>query len=67
MIPEAEATGRCEIRPQSFVYQVALNKHARTTGVHYFDRHKRDQFQKAKAVVVSANGAETASAMARAS
>jgi choline dehydrogenase-like flavoprotein len=28
--------------------------------VHYFDRHKRDQFQKAKAVVVSANGAETA-------
>jgi choline dehydrogenase-like flavoprotein len=28
--------------------------------VHYFDRHKRDQFQKARAVVVSANGAETA-------
>ena len=60
MIPEAEATGRCEIRPHSYVYQVALNKRGRTTGVHYFDRHKRDQFQKAKAVVVSANGAETA-------
>ena len=60
MIPEAEATGRCEIRPHSYVYQVALNKRGRTTGVHYFDRHKRDQFQKAKAVVVSANGGETA-------
>ena len=60
MIPEAEATGRCEIRPHSYVYQVALNKRGRTTGVHYFDRHKRDQFQKARAVVVSANGGETA-------
>jgi choline dehydrogenase-like flavoprotein len=60
MIPEAEATGRCEIRPRSYVYQVALNKRGRTTGVHYFDGHKRDQFQKAKAVVVSANGGETA-------
>jgi choline dehydrogenase-like flavoprotein len=60
MIPEAEATGRCEIRPHSYAYQVALNKRGRTTGAHYFDRHKRDQFQKAKAVVVSANGAETA-------
>jgi choline dehydrogenase-like flavoprotein len=60
MIPEAEATGRCEIRPHSYVYQVALNKRGRTTGVHYFDGHKRDQFQKSKAVVVSANGGETA-------
>jgi choline dehydrogenase-like flavoprotein len=59
MIPEAEATGRCEIRPHSYVYQVALNKRGRTTGVHYFGQHKHDQFQKARAVVVSANGAET--------
>jgi choline dehydrogenase-like flavoprotein len=59
MIPEAEATGRCEIRPHSYVYQVALNKRGRTTGVHYFDEDKHDQFQKARAVVVSANGAET--------
>jgi choline dehydrogenase-like flavoprotein len=59
MIPEAEATGRCEIRPHSYVYQVALNERGRTTGVHYFDQLKHDQFQKARAVVVSANGAET--------
>jgi choline dehydrogenase-like flavoprotein len=59
MIPEAEATGRCEIRPHSYVYQVALNKSGRTTGVHYFDGNKHQQFQKARAVVLSANGGET--------
>jgi choline dehydrogenase-like flavoprotein len=60
MIPEAERTGRCEIRPMSYVFNVALNKSGRTSGVHYYDAHKREQFQKAKAVVLSANGAETA-------
>jgi choline dehydrogenase-like flavoprotein len=59
MIPEAELTGRCEIRPQSYVFNVALNKRGRTTGVQYFDADKREQFQKARAVVLSANGAET--------
>jgi choline dehydrogenase-like flavoprotein len=59
MIPEAEATGRCEVRPHSYVHEVALNKQGRATGVHYFDQQGHDQFQKAKAVVVSANGAET--------
>src|SRR6202034_3031247 len=60
MIPEAEATGRCEVRAESYVFTVALNAAGRTTGVHYFDRDKRERFQKARAVVVSANGAETA-------
>jgi choline dehydrogenase-like flavoprotein len=59
MIPEAEATGRCEIRPHSYVFNVALNKRGRTTGVEYFDQSGAQQFQKAKAVVLSANGAET--------
>jgi choline dehydrogenase-like flavoprotein len=59
MIPEAEASGRCEIRAHSYVHRIALNKRGRTTGVHYFDGDKREQFQKAKAVVISANGAET--------
>ena len=59
MIPEAEATGRCEVRAESYVFNVALNAAGRTTGVHYFDRDKREHFQKARAVVVSANGAET--------
>ena len=59
MIPEAEATGRCEIRPHSYVFNVALDKRGRTTGVLYFDRDKHERFQKARAVVLSANGAET--------
>jgi choline dehydrogenase-like flavoprotein len=60
MIPEAEATGRCEIRPHSYVFQVALNRAGRARGVVYFDADKREHLQKARAVVLSANGAETA-------
>jgi choline dehydrogenase-like flavoprotein len=59
MIPEAEATGRCEVRAESYVYRVATNAAGRATGVHYFDADKREHFQKARAVVLSANGAET--------
>jgi choline dehydrogenase-like flavoprotein len=60
MIPEAEATGRCEVRAESYVFRVGIGPHNRVTGVHYFDRDKRERFQRARAVVVSANGAETA-------
>src|ERR1700726_3189334 len=60
MIPEAEATGRCEVRALSYVYHVDTDAAGRCTGVAYFDGDKREHFQKAKAVVVSANGAETA-------
>jgi choline dehydrogenase-like flavoprotein len=60
MIPEAEATGRCEVRTASYVFRVETDSAGRTTGVHYFDADKRQHFQKARAVVLSANGAETA-------
>jgi len=59
VIPIAERTGRCEIRPDSYVSQVEVNPQGRATGVVYFDHRKREQRQKAKAVIVSANGAET--------
>jgi choline dehydrogenase-like flavoprotein len=59
MIPEAEVTGRCEIRPHSYVFNVAVNKNGRSSGVQYFDLAKREHFQKARAVILSANGAET--------
>lgn len=58
-IPEAEATGMCEVRSASYVYHVDTNAQGRTTGVHYFDADKRSHFQPARAVVLSANGAET--------
>ena len=59
MIPEAEETGNCEVRSESYVFRIGMNQAGRATGVHYFDKQKVEQFQKAKAVVVCANGAET--------
>ncbi len=59
VIPEAQATGRCEIRPNSYVRQVEVNDAGRVTGVTYFDAKKREHLQRAKAVVLCANGAET--------
>jgi choline dehydrogenase-like flavoprotein len=59
MLPVAEATGRCEIRPDSYVARVEVDKSGRATGVSYFDAQKRMQMQRAKAVVLCANGSET--------
>jgi choline dehydrogenase-like flavoprotein len=59
VIPEAEATGRCEVRADSYVSRVETNQAGRATGVAYFDRQRREQFQHARAVVLCANGAET--------
>jgi choline dehydrogenase-like flavoprotein len=59
VIPIAEATGKCEIRPNSYVRKVETNDKGRATGVTYFDENKQEQFQGAKAVVLCANGAET--------
>lgn len=59
VIPVAQKTGRCEIRTQSYVTRIETNSRGRATGVAYFDAQKQGQFQKARAVIVSANGAET--------
>ena len=58
-IRAAEKTGRCEIRPNSYVHRIELDAQGRATGALYFDEKKNIQRQKAKAVVVCANGAET--------
>ncbi|HKV25041.1 MAG TPA: GMC family oxidoreductase [Candidatus Acidoferrum sp.] len=55
----AEKTGRCEIRPNSYVHKIELDSNGRATGVVYFDEKRFTQYQRAKAVIVSANGAET--------
>jgi len=61
VIPVAEATGRCEIRPNSYARKIAMEERTgRAIGVVYFDDHKVEQLQRARAVVVCANGAETA-------
>jgi choline dehydrogenase-like flavoprotein len=59
VIPLAQETGRCEIRTQSYAFRVETNRRGRATGVAYFDRQRRQHFQKAHAVILSANGAET--------
>jgi choline dehydrogenase-like flavoprotein len=59
VIPEAEATGRCEVRPESYVSRIEASTAGRVTGVAFFDRARKERFQRARAVVVCANGAET--------
>ena len=59
VIPAAVRTGRCEIRPESYVRKLQVDRRGRVTGAVYFDREGREQFQPARAVVVCANGAET--------
>ena len=59
MIPEAEATGRCEVRAESYVVRIGTDKRGRATGVSYFDSERHEHFQKARAVVLCGNGAET--------
>jgi choline dehydrogenase-like flavoprotein len=59
MIPLAEATGRCEIRPLSTVFRIETDEAGRVSEVAYLDAQGRQQAQKAKAVVLAANGAET--------
>src|SRR5215470_14121586 len=59
VIPIAESTGRCEIRPNSYVYRLEINSAGHVTGAVFFDDQKNTHLQRAKAVVVCANGAET--------
>jgi choline dehydrogenase-like flavoprotein len=59
VIRMAEKTGRCEIRPNCYVHRVETDKNGRAVGVVYFDSQRNVILQKAKAVILSANGAET--------
>jgi choline dehydrogenase-like flavoprotein len=60
MIPEAVASGNCEIRPLSTVFEVVKGPNGRVSEVRYLDADGVEHAQAAKAVVLSANGAETA-------
>jgi len=59
MIPLAEASGHCEIRAESAVFRIETDAAGRASEVLYYDRDGNEQAQKARAVIVSANGAET--------
>lgn len=60
MIPLAEASGHCEIRAESAVFRVVTDAHGRASEVLYYDADGNERSQKARAVILSANGAETA-------
>jgi choline dehydrogenase-like flavoprotein len=59
MIPLAQATGRCEIRPNSQVFRVVTNSAGRVREVLYYDANGREHSQKARAFIIAGNGAET--------
>ena len=59
MLPQAEASGRCEIRPLSTAHRVETNDAGRATGVVYWDADGVERRQPARTVILCANGAET--------
>lgn len=59
MIPLAEATGHCEIRPESVVIRIETDDEGRADRVVYLDASGTERAQRAQAVILSANGAET--------
>jgi len=59
MVPEALASGRCELRTECKVSSIESDNRGRVTGVVYFDQDRREVRQRASAVFLCANGAET--------
>jgi len=60
VIPVAEKTGRCEIRSGAYVRRIQSDGAGRVTGAVYFDSNRKEVFQRSRAVVLSANGVESA-------
>jgi choline dehydrogenase-like flavoprotein len=59
MIPLAEASGHCEIRAESTVFRIETDEKGRASEVLYYDTDGNERGQRAKAVIVCGNGAET--------
>jgi choline dehydrogenase-like flavoprotein len=60
MIPKAVATGRCEVRTDATVFHIETSASGRVTGVVYWDKDGLERRRSARAVILAANGAETA-------
>ena len=59
MIPLAEASGNCEIRTECAAFRIETNAQGRADQVLYYDPDGNERSQRARAIIVSANGAET--------
>lgn len=60
LIPAAEATGRCEIRPLSVARRIVLGPDNKAAGVEYVDENGRARGIKARVVVLAASAVESA-------
>jgi choline dehydrogenase-like flavoprotein len=60
ILPEARATGRCEVRAQCMATEVRVDKKGRASGVAYLDKNGETQFQPAKCVIVACSAVESA-------
>jgi choline dehydrogenase-like flavoprotein len=60
VIPQALASGQCDLRTHCVVSEVVVDDRGRARGVRYFDAQDRAQYQTADLVVVSGGAIETA-------
>ena len=60
VIPEALASGNCELRAECVVKEILTDHRGRATGVAYFDSQDRLEIQPADLVVASCGATETA-------
>jgi len=58
-VPAAEKTGRLELRTECHAARIEHDDKGKVTGVVYFDKDKKEQRQKARAVCVAGNSIET--------
>ncbi len=58
-IPKGEATGKLEVRPESFVQKIEHDPSGKVTGVVYLDGKGVQQRQKARIVAVAGNSIES--------
>jgi choline dehydrogenase-like flavoprotein len=58
-IPQAEATGKCEVRPESQALRIEHDASGKVTGVVYADAAGKTQRQKARIVCVAGNSIES--------
>jgi choline dehydrogenase-like flavoprotein len=58
-IPSALRTGRLDLRPDSYVYRVQLDRRGRASGVHYIDSEGRHRSVSGRVVVLSCSAVDT--------
>ena len=60
LLPEAVATGRCEVRPRAMATEIQLDAKGRVSGVAYLDETGATRVQPARCAIVACSAVETA-------